>query len=86
MHEMSLLSDLMRKIDKVVHEHHAQRATHVTVKLGALSHISPSHFREHFDQAKIGTVAEEADLEVVALTDEQDEHAQEIYLESLEVS
>jgi hydrogenase nickel incorporation protein HypA/HybF len=85
MHEHSLLNDLMRKIERVVQEHNAKRATKVTVKLGAFSHISPGHFREHFDQAKPGTVAASAELEVYASDDETDPLAQEMILESLEV-
>lgn len=85
MHEHSLLNDLMGKIDQVVREHEAESATKVTVKLGAFSHISPEHFREHFDQAKPGTVAEKAELVVYASDDESDPMAQEMILESLEV-
>ena len=85
MHEHSLLNDLMRKIERVVREQNAQRATKVTIKLGAFSHISPDHFKEHFDQAKPGTVAENAELEVYASDDQSDPMAQEMILESLEV-
>lgn len=85
MHEFSLLADLMKKIDQVVKEQGAGQAAVITVKLGALSHISANHFREHFDHAKRGTVAANAHLEVITLDDETDEHAQEILLESLEV-
>ncbi len=85
MHEHSLLNDLMRKIDRVVHEQNVDCATKVTIKLGAFSHISPDHFREHFDQAKPGTVAENAILEVYSSDDQSDPMAQEMILESLEV-
>jgi hydrogenase nickel incorporation protein HypA/HybF len=85
MHEHSLLNDLMRKIELVVQQQNADRATKVTIKLGAFSHISPGHFKEHFDQAKPGTVAETAELEVYASDDESDPNAQEMILESLEV-
>lgn len=85
MHEHSLLNDLMRKIEQVVRDQNASRATKVTIKLGAFSHISPNHFKEHFDQAKPGTVAENAELEVYASDDQSDPLAQEMILESLEV-
>lgn len=85
MHELTLLADLMKKIDSVVREQQAERATKVTVRLGALAHISAGHFREHFDQSKVGTVAENAELEVITETDETDPNAQEILLDSLEV-
>ena len=85
MHEHGLLNDLMNKIEAVVRDHDAERATKVTVKLGALSHISPEHFREHFDQRRPGSVAEHAELEVYASEDQSDPMAQEMVLESLEV-
>lgn len=61
MHEISLLADLFRKIDTVVKENEATQATHVTIQLGGLAHISPDHLREHFDRAKPGTTAERSD-------------------------
>ncbi|EDY82694.1 hypothetical protein VDG1235_2317 [Verrucomicrobiia bacterium DG1235] len=84
MHELSLLNDLFKKIETVVMDNNAERATHVTVQLGALAHISPNHLREHFDQAKPGTSAENADLEV-HLTEQNHPQAQDIMLESIEV-
>ena len=38
----------------------ATRVTRRRVRLGALSHFTPEHFREHFDDASRGTVAEGA--------------------------
>lgn len=84
MHELSLLNNLFHRIETVVSENGAEKATHVNVRLGALAHISPNHLREHFDDAKLGTVAADAAL-TVTLTDENDPHAQDILLESLEV-
>ena len=37
--------------------------TRVTVQLGALSHFTPEHFREHFEDATRGTLAEGADVD-----------------------
>lgn len=85
MHEHSLLNNLMGKIESIVREQEAQRATKVTIKLGAFSHISSEHFREHFDQKKPGTVAENAELVVYKSDDETDPMAQEMILESIEV-
>jgi len=58
MHEFSLIKDLIHKITKIAHEQHASKVLSVTVKLGALSHISPDHFREHFIHASHGTITE----------------------------
>ena len=84
MHEFSLLNSLFNKIETVTRENNAERATKIRIQLGALAHISPEHFREHFDDAKVGTSAENAYLEIF-LTDEEHPQAQEIVLESLEL-
>jgi len=62
MHEFSLINDLMRKIDAIAREQGARRVVGVKVRVGALSHFSPDHFREHFEAAAIGTIAETAML------------------------
>lgn len=85
MHEASLMNDLMHKIGTVVQEQSGKRAVSVQVRLGALSHFSIEHFREHFERAAQGTVAENANLEIELSSDIQDPHAQEILLESVEV-
>lgn len=85
MHEQSLMADLMRKINAIGEEQQAKRITRVKVKLGALSHISADHFREHFVQAAAGSSAEKAQLDVEVLTDLNDPYAQDIMLDSVEV-
>ena len=85
MHEFSLMADLLRKIQQLAKDANAEQVTLVKVKLGALSHITPDHFREHFEVAIDGTVAEGARLEVEQSQDEQDENAQDILLESIDV-
>ena len=85
MHEFSLLANLMKKINAIAAENNARRVTDVHVSLGALAHISADHFREHFEQAARGTVAESAELKITEKTDTGDPLAQEILLESLEV-
>ena len=66
MHEFSLITDLMRKIDVIAREQGARRVVGVKIRLGALSHISPAHFREHFEAAATGTIAEAARLDFEA--------------------
>ena len=85
MHEFSLITDLMRKIDVIAREQGARRVGGVRVRLGALSHISPDHFREHFEAAATGTIAEAARLDIKALRDERDPRAQDILLDSVEI-
>jgi hydrogenase nickel incorporation protein HypA/HybF len=85
MHELSLMTDLMRKIDSVARQQEATRVSSVKVRLGALCHISPEHFRDHFIRASRGTLAEGADLALEVTSDTADPHAQDVYLESLTV-
>ena len=86
MHEFSLMADLLRKIEQLAINSDASKVTVVRVKLGALSHITPNHFREHFEEAIIGTVAEGAELDVEQSQDEHDPNAQDILLESVDVA
>ncbi len=85
MHEHSLLNDLVKKITALASEQEAKRVLAVKVKLGALSHISPEHFRYHFDQAVKDTLIENAELEVEQLEDQSDPYAQDIILDSIEI-
>lgn len=85
MHEHSLMADLMKKVLTIAHKEGSEKVVGVKVKLGALSHISPDHFREHFVEAARGSAAEGARIEVEVLTDINDPNAQEILLDSVEV-
>lgn len=85
MHERALLTDLMREIEGVARADGATRVTRVSVRLGALSHFTESHFREHFVDASRGTLAEGAVVEAVLATDLEDPHAAGVVLESVEV-
>lgn len=85
MHEASLMADLIRTITALAAPEHAEKVTRVQVSLGALSHISPEHFRLHFAQAALGTIAEGACLDIQERTDVADPHAQDVQLTSIEV-
>jgi hydrogenase nickel incorporation protein HypA/HybF len=85
MHEASLMTGLMRRIDTVASAEHAARVTAVTVWIGALSHMSAEHFAEHFQHAAAGTIAEGARLNVTVSDDTGHASAQDILLESVEV-
>ncbi len=86
MHEASLMKDLMQKILEVSREQKGAQVVGISVKLGALSHMSASHFREHFALAARGTAAEGAKLSIEELSDAHDPMAQQILLESVEVA
>jgi hydrogenase nickel incorporation protein HypA/HybF len=86
MHEASLMKDLMRKILEVSREQKDARVVGISIKLGALSHMSAGHFREHFAVAAQGTAAEGAKLKIEELSDTNDPMAQQILLESVEIA
>lgn len=85
MHEFSLMNKLFNKILAIAGEQNAKKVTKVKVKLGALSHMSPSHFKEHFDIAAKGTIAENALLEAEESQDLSDPDAQAVILKSIDV-
>ena len=85
MHEFSLMVDLLRKILQIAHENGSKPVKKVTVQLGALAHITPEHFSEHFADATRGTLAEGAELNVIEMNDAQDPNAQDILLQSIEI-
>ena len=85
MHEFSLIKDLIHKITTIAHEQHASKVLSVTVKLGALSHISPEHFREHFIHASHGTISEGARLNIEFMTDVTDPQSQDVLIQNIEV-
>jgi len=86
MHEASLMRDLMSKLLAVAAERDAQRVVAIQVRLGALSHMSEAHFREHFEQASAGTIAEGAEVRAVVETDIAAPTAADVMLESIEVA
>ena len=85
MHERALMTDLVREIDSVARADEAVRVTRVAVRLGALSHFTPEHFREHFAQASHGTIAEGAAIDAVLEQDLDAPRATGVVLESVEV-
>ncbi|MBI2556854.1 MAG: hydrogenase maturation nickel metallochaperone HypA [Planctomycetes bacterium] len=85
MHEASLIKDLIRKISSIALEQHASKVLSVTVKLGALSHISQDHFREHFVHASRGTISEGARLHIEFMTDVADPQSQDVLIQNIEV-
>ena len=79
------MDDLMRKIESVAHENGGVRVLRITVRLGALSHFTPEHFREHFADASRGTLAEGAEVDAVLEGDVHAPNADGVVLESIEV-
>jgi hydrogenase nickel incorporation protein HypA/HybF len=85
MHERALMNDLLREIEAVARAEEASRVTRVSVRLGALSHFTPEHFREHFADAARGTIAAGAAVDAVLEDDLDDPGATGVVLESVEV-
>jgi hydrogenase nickel incorporation protein HypA/HybF len=84
MHEATLMKDLMGKITRLAAEQNASRVSAVRVRLGALSHFTEDHFREHFVESSAGTVAADARLEMKCESDIHDPEAQHVVLESID--
>ena len=85
MHERRLTADLVREIEARARAAGAARVTRVRVRLGALSHFTEAHFREHFEHAAAGTVAEGAAVEAELGSDPTEPAAQGVVLESIDV-
>ncbi|MDR3472352.1 MAG: hydrogenase/urease maturation nickel metallochaperone HypA [Devosia sp.] len=85
MHEATLMKGLMRRIEEIARDQEAVRVVGVSVWLGALSHMSPGHFAEHFEEAAAGTIAAGASLNATASDDVHHANAQDVLLESIEV-
>jgi hydrogenase nickel incorporation protein HypA/HybF len=79
------MRDLMREIERRAAAAGANRVTRIRVRLGALSHFTPGHFNEHFEDASRGTVAEGARVEAESRTDPAEPAAQGVVLEELDV-
>jgi hydrogenase nickel incorporation protein HypA/HybF len=63
----------------------SRRVTGAKIWLGALSHLSAEHFREHFVIEARDTFAAGAVLEIEVSCDSDDPHAQHIRLESIDL-
>lgn len=85
MHERALMAALIRTVEEVAATNAASRVTRVSVRLGALSHFTPDHFREHFADAARLTLAEGAAVDATLDDDITDPRAADVVLESVEL-
>ena len=85
MHERALMQDLVAEIERLGRSERARRITRVDVRLGALSHFTPEHFREHFVDASLGTLSEGAAVHAELDRDVHGARATDVVLESVEV-
>ena len=79
------MRDLVARIEATAEAEGATRVTRVVVQLGALSHFTPEHFREHFEDATRGTVADGAAVEAALEEDIASPRARDVVLASVEV-
>jgi hydrogenase nickel incorporation protein HypA/HybF len=84
-HEQTLIRDVMARIDEIARAEGATRVTRVQVRLGALSHVTPAHFCEHFEDAAHGTLAEGAIVDAEVVDDAMSERANDVVLECVEI-
>jgi hydrogenase nickel incorporation protein HypA/HybF len=85
MHETALVRDIVRRIDELARATNARRVTGAKLWLGALSHLSAEHFREHFAIEARDTLAAGAVLDIEASEDPHDPQAQHVLLENVEL-
>ena len=85
MHDRAVMTDLMRHILKTAEAEGARAVTGVSVRLGALSHMTPEHFREHFEESAAGTIAAGAAVKATVSNDIHDAYATGVLLEGIEV-
>lgn len=86
MHEAGMIRDLLAKIEELAARESSKQITGVTVWLGALSHISAEHFREHFENETTGSIAENAKLDIEVSDDIHHPQAQAILLRSIDIA
>lgn len=85
MHEQALMRDLLSRIVFVAETEGATAVSKVTVRLGALSHFTPDHFRDHYRNAARGTIAEGALVDATMDESTTAPNAQGVVLESVEL-
>lgn len=85
MHDRSLTLGLLRQLERLAAEHGGARVRGATIRLGALSQISPEHFREHFELEAAGTWAEDVRLTLEVDPDERSPLALGVWLVSAEL-
>jgi hydrogenase nickel incorporation protein HypA/HybF len=84
-HERAVMLDLVREVERRAMAAGARRVTRIRVRLGVLSHFTDAHFREHFEDAARGTVAEGAAVETELGADPTEPSAQGVVLEEVDV-
>jgi hydrogenase nickel incorporation protein HypA/HybF len=79
------MRNLTGRIVELAEDEGATGVTRIAVRLGALSHFTPEHFLQHFEDAARGTVAEGAAVDATVDGDTTGTNAQGVVLESVEL-
>ena len=85
MHETALVRNVVHRIEDLARSTGSCRVIAAKVWLGALSHLSAEHFREHFAIEARDTLAAGAVLQIEVSDDPEDPHAQHVRLESVDL-
>ncbi|MEM2856296.1 MAG: hydrogenase/urease maturation nickel metallochaperone HypA [Candidatus Nitrosocaldaceae archaeon] len=81
MHELSLVNNLLNKLDAISKENNAKIVS-IKIRVGALSHITPERLKEYL---LISEKTKDVKIEIVR-NEQIDENAQDIILESVELA
>ena len=84
MHERALVRNLVRRIEDLARSTGARRVIAAKIWLGALSHLSAEHFREHFAAEAADTAAAGAMLDIERSDDPAASQALHVRLVSVE--
>ena len=85
MHETSLVRDIVHRIEDLSRST-GSPVVRARIWLGALSHLSAAHFREHFAAEARGTLAAGTQLDIEVSDDAHDPHAQQVRLNSVDLA
>jgi hydrogenase nickel incorporation protein HypA/HybF len=85
MHEHSLMQNFIKQILTAADKDKASEVSAISVRLGALSHMSKDHFIEHFNEVARDTIAEHARLDITEDQDPFADNALGIWIENIEV-
>lgn len=85
MHELSMIADLIEKVESLARENSATKVVAIDVSVGALAGIEPDHLREHFETESAGTLAEGAQLRISVSEDPAAPESHSLLLQSVEL-
>jgi len=85
MHEAAVVRAVVGRMVELSRSAGARRIAGAKLWLGALSHLSAEHFREHFAVEARNTIAAGAALEIEVSDDPNDPHAQDVRLERIDL-